>query len=107
MCLEDVRIGRGALYTETVVAVGLTSTQVVTASPNCFSLVLGAPLTGTMTFSTVSPVVSGVGLNLSAGQPPIKLNLELDGAGCTKNWYAICSVAAQQVYVGQSVYAGQ
>jgi hypothetical protein len=105
MCMEDVRIGRRSAFSEAVVAVGLTSVQVVAASPTRFSLVLGAPLVGTFTFSTNTPAVSGVGLQLTAGQPPIVLNVKDHGLAVTQNWYAICSGAGQTCFVGSTLLA--
>lgn len=107
MCMEDVRIGRRATFAETDVAVGVASVLLVAASPNRFSLVLGAPLVGTFTFSTNTPAVSGVGLQLTAGQPPLVLNIKDHGQMVTQNWYAICSGAGQTCFVGSNILVDQ
>lgn len=103
MCMEDVRLGRQAAFSEADVAVGVVSVQLLTAAPTRFSLVLGAPLVGTFTFSTTSPVVSGVGLQLTAGQPPIILNVKDHGQMVVQTWFAICSGAGQTCFVGQTL----
>jgi hypothetical protein len=107
MCMEDVRIGRRAAFTEADVAVGVVSVQLIVAAPNRYSLVLGAPLVGTFTFSTNTPAVSGVGLQLTAGQPPINLNVRDHGQMVTQGWYAICSGAGQTCFVGSTLLSDQ
>lgn len=103
MCIEDVRLGRASLFSETDVAVGVVSVQAIAAAPTRFSLLLGPPLVGTVTYSTGNPAVSGVGLNLSAGQPPIRLNVKDDGMCVAMAWFAICSGAGQTVFVGSAL----
>lgn len=107
MCIEDVRLGRQASYSETLIAVGITTVPLVSAAPNRMSLVLGAPLVGTFTFSIAALGGSGIGLTLAAGMPPIILNIKDHGQMVTQPWNAICSGAGQTCYVGQSLLATQ
>lgn len=103
MCMEDVRLGRVMTYSETLVAVGVTTVPLVTGSLTRTMLVLGAPLLGTFTFSTAALGGSGIGLTLAAGMPPIILNIKDHGQMVTQPWNAICSGAGQTCYVGQGL----
>lgn len=102
MCMEDVRIARQALWTESQAAIGIASAQILASAPNTFSIIFSPPASGTVTVSTISPVVSLAGFLLSAGIPPLKLNLLFDGAIVTKTWFGIGSVATT-IQIGQSI----
>ncbi len=102
MCMEDVRIGRLANFAESNVAVGVASAQVVAASPNCYALMFSPPAAGTVTLSTITPVVAGVGFSLNAGGLPLLLNIKDHGAMVTKAWFGIAT-GATTIQVGQSI----
>lgn len=102
MCMEDVRIGRAALFSETQVAIGVASGNVVAASPNCFALVFSPPAAGTVTLSTNTPVVAGAGFALNANGLPLMLNIKDHGAMVTKAWFGIGS-GATTIQVGQAI----
>lgn len=102
MCMEDVKIGRAALTSETQVAIGVASGNVIAASPNCFCLIFSPPAAGTVYLTTNGPAVVGVGLALTANAGPIILTLELHGALVTKAWFGIAS-GATTIQVFQSI----
>lgn len=102
MCMEDVKIGKAAICTETVVAVGAASGLLIAAAPTAFSLLISPPSAGTITISTINPAVLGAGFNLAAGQPMLRLNVEQDGNCVSKAWFAIAS-APTNISVMQSL----
>jgi hypothetical protein len=106
MCMEDIRLGRQDLFTETNVPVANVSGSLVSPGPNCITLIFSPPLAGTVTISTISPVVSGVGFALNAGGLPLMFNIRDHGALCNKPWFAIGSVATS-IQVGVGLLAQQ
>lgn len=106
MCIEDVRLGRQSIWSENNVPVGIASGNLCAASPNRVALVFSPPLAGTVTISTISPVVSGVGFALNAGGLPLMLNIRDHGQMVTQAWFAIASVATS-IQVGADILAQQ
>lgn len=104
MCMEDIRLGRQSLWTETNTAVGIASGNLVAGSPTRDVLIFSPPLAGTVTISTVSPVVAGVGFALNAGGLPLMLNIRDHGAMVTAAWFSIAT-AATSIQVGQGLLA--
>lgn len=96
MCMEDYRIGRKTLSRElrfTTPAVG--ALQLLPGSPKRTAIVLGAPLTGTLTYSTDPNPVSGLGFNFSAGQVPLTLTIQDAGEIVTHQWWVIGDAASR------------
>lgn len=106
MCIEDIRLGRQTNWTEANVAVGVTSGNLVAAAPNRVVLIFSPPAAGTVTFSSISPVVAGAGFALNSSGLPIVMNIETWGGGVQAAWFAIASVATS-IQVGQGILAQQ
>jgi len=102
MCMEDYRLARAALFTESQAAVGVASSQIVANTPNCTMIIFSPPAAGTVTLSTINPAVALQGFQLAAGQPPLVISYLTHGAMCTKAWFAIAS-GATTIQVGQAV----
>ena len=103
MCMEDVRIGRKSSMVERNLPIGTASIQAAVASDSRVCLVLGAPLTGKVTYTTISPAVSGTGLVVTAGSAPVIFDIQHHGNLVTSNWFAICDTISQTVFVGQTL----
>lgn len=103
MCMEDIRMGRRTASVETVYPIGVTAQQVAGGSEMRVGLLLGAPLTGTITYGTSNAIVSGQGLNLSAGQVPIELRIERHGEAVNKAWFGIGSGAGLFALVSEAL----
>lgn len=103
MCMEDIRMGRRTASVETVYPVGATVIQVAGGSEMRVGLLLGAPLTGTITYGTSNAVISGQGMNLAAGQPPIELRIETHGEAVNKSWFAIGSGAGLFALISEAL----
>lgn len=101
MCIEDIRLGRLTAVSEVNVAVGVASAQVIAASPLRTELIFSPPVAGSVSLSTISPVVLNTGLQLNAGGPPIALNIRDHGQLCSQAWFGIASGATSiQVFSG-------
>lgn len=90
--MEDIRIGRQEGASETNVICGATSTVLLPPDPHRTAVIIYPPVSGTLTLSTLSPVVAGVGITLQAAYHPVRYNLKDDGLIVTKGFYGIHSV---------------
>lgn len=108
MCMEDIRIGRKATGRElgfTTPAAG--ALQVLSGSNDRFSVILGGPLAGTLTYSTNPNPTSGIGFNVAAGQPPIVLRVAEVGEIVCHQWWVIGDAAARVGAVVENLLADQ
>ena len=69
------------------------SQPVVQPNPRRIGLLLGEPEAGVLTYSTDSPALAGLGLNLATGSGPIMLTRRKHGTVVTVGWDAFGSVA--------------
>jgi hypothetical protein len=102
--MEDVRLGRLTAVAETNVAVGAASAQIVAASPTRTVLIFSPPVAGSVTLSTIGPVVLNTGFQLNAGGLPLMLNVEDHGTFVSQAWFGIAS-APTSIQVGQGLLA--
>jgi len=90
MCMEDYRIGRKTTSAEhPFTTVATVAKQVLSGSDNRVAVLLGAPVVGTLTYSTNPTPTTGAGLNVGAGQPPIELTIPVDGDIVRHQWWVV------------------
>lgn len=102
MCMEDIRLGRQMGASETNPLCGVTSTVLVSADSNRVALTIYPPTSGTVTISTIDPVVATVGIILSPGDHPIHYNIKDDGRIVTKGFWGIHSVGGVTICCHES-----
>jgi hypothetical protein len=99
MCCEDIAIGRASPTSEHTETVGAASTMVISASPARIALILCAPLSGTLTYTTRPIAVAGDGIVLIAGGSPLTLTVKDYGSMVRARWMAIADGAGRQATV--------
>ena len=106
MCMEDVKIGRDTLSQNYPFTTGVAARPVLSGSDKRVALILGSPLAGTITYLDGSGVVSGLGFNVGAGQPPLILTIQDNGDIVRHQWWAIADAAARLHCVGETLLVG-
>lgn len=90
MCMEDYRLGRKTLSRELAfTTVATVAQQIVGGSPLRVAIILGAPIAGTLTYSTNPTPTTGRGINVGAGQPPVTLTIKEEGEIVTHQWWVV------------------
>jgi hypothetical protein len=107
MCMEDVRIGRKTLGRMVPVTCTTASQAILAGAPSRYALILGAPLSGTITYSTLAGVVSGLGFNITAGADPIKLTIQDEGDIVRQAWFVIGAAGGELAAVSEILLAEQ
>ena len=93
MCCEDLKIGRAAKSAMKQVVVGQTSLLLLSPSPLRLSMILLAPLAGTVTYSPENAAVPDSGVIIVAGGSPLRLTLKDHGSLVRDRWTVIADAA--------------
>ena len=103
MCMEDIRLGRKTITNELPLTIGATAIEVAAAMPLRTTLVLGAPLTGQVTYSLNPNVTAGQGLNVQLGSSAVTLTIQDHGDMVRQTWYAIGSGVGLKAAIYQTL----
>lgn len=101
MCMEDVRIGRKSSGTVTPVTCTTAAQLAVPGVANRTALILGAPSTGNVCYSTSPTVAAGTGFNLSSNSGQMDLTIQSHGDLVRQAWYVIGAAGGELVSIGQ------
>lgn len=98
MCWDDIKIAR--LTTSNRLSTSLTTTAKALAghAPDRFALILCAPSSGTITWSTEASVANGEGIAIAAGGAPVILKLTDVGDLVRRQWFGIMSAGTVTIH---------
>lgn len=108
MCMEDYRIGRKTTSREVaVVTVISTAQMVLSGADNRVAVILGAPVAGSVTYSTNPKPTSGAGFVVGAGQPPLSFSVQVEGDIVRKQWWIVDDGTSRAVAVAETLLTDQ
>lgn len=81
-----------------VFVAGVAASQFLPASNQRVGLVLGSHISNRLTFSDLSSVLAGIGLNMPGNSLPLFLDLFSLGGLIQRPWFVIASAAGSSFY---------
>ena len=106
MCIEDYRIGRRTTSRELDVTTVVSTAQLVfSGSDSRVCVILGAPVAGSVTWSTNPTPTAGAGFVLGAGQLPLVLDVQSNGDIVRKQWWIVDDGTSRKVAAAETLLA--
>jgi len=108
MCMEDVRLGRKTVSTQSNVSISNANSSVLVGqNAHRTVLVISAPLTGYITLAIDNDAVLNSGINLFALDSPLQFDIQRNGDLVTRKFSAIHSVAIETIGVFEGQLLGE